>query len=261
MKRTPIRAPTQQSDIYITTSRQRSVLLRRAHRLLIEQRLPFITLHGLGAAIPVAVELALQLTGDMPTNSGPTRLTDEMVRAANADNTPASDSISTATLQPAASSLPAAVLSLSPFASSLFSVSIRTGTEVLIDDYLPLLPGLQPVAQRRQNSSIHITIALKPDAAAAILAAPQTKPTQSRAATGGGLNTTGGGGGADRGGGRGRGGAGGGGDRGRGRGRGRGGGDRTFDRGRGRGGGGGGGGTKHSHDGQQSPHAAKRQKQ
>ena len=234
VKRTPLRPPTLQHDIYITTSRQRTALLRRAHRLLIDERLPFIILHGLGAAIPVAVELALQLTGAMPANGGPARLTDELVRAANAADDLSDPTSAAVSSQLSASSLPAAVQSLSPFASSLFTVSIRTGTEVLIDDYVPLLPGLPPVAQQRHNSSIHITIAIKPDAAAAILASNDNRPTHTRTAAAATATTAAGGGSrASRGGG-------GGGDRGRGRGR---------------------GGGKHGHGNPQSFQPAKRQKQ
>ena len=65
VKRTPLRPPSRVFDVYVTTSRQRLVLLKRAHKLLLEDRLPFIVLHALGAAIAVAVELALQLMGDL----------------------------------------------------------------------------------------------------------------------------------------------------------------------------------------------------
>ncbi|PIA15004.1 hypothetical protein COEREDRAFT_18307, partial [Coemansia reversa NRRL 1564] len=58
-KRKPIRPSTSRADIYVTRERRRfSSHLRRARKLLFERNYPFITIHGLGAAIQHAISLA-----------------------------------------------------------------------------------------------------------------------------------------------------------------------------------------------------------
>ncbi|KAF9910286.1 ribonucleases P/MRP protein subunit pop7 [Lobosporangium transversale] len=58
-KRTPIRAPTLPTDIYITTSSSYKGQLARAIKLLVSDGHPFITLHAMGPAIERAIALAM----------------------------------------------------------------------------------------------------------------------------------------------------------------------------------------------------------
>ena len=137
-----MRPPSRACDMYVTTTRQRRVLLRRAHRLLIDERLPFIVLHGLGAAIPVAVELALQLMGELDAShsSRPQPPTEEQIRRANAVTEEAAEQGGRPSSSAASPSSPASLpAGLPPFASTFFTMRISTGTEVLLDDYIPLV--------------------------------------------------------------------------------------------------------------------------
>ncbi|KAJ2709157.1 hypothetical protein H4R19_004398 [Coemansia spiralis] len=111
-KRKPLRPSTSRADIYVTRERRRfNGHVRRARKLLFERNYPFITIHGLGAAIPCAIKLATT------------------VRASLGDQT---------------------------------TMDVSTDTVTLYDDVIPEDADTDISTQMRQNSAVHITMALLP---------------------------------------------------------------------------------------------------
>ncbi|KAG4096340.1 hypothetical protein H8356DRAFT_1292545 [Neocallimastix lanati (nom. inval.)] len=60
-KRTPQHLPIKKNDIYVSRKSSYIALIKRAKKLLLEKETSFIVLHGLGAAIKITVNLALEL--------------------------------------------------------------------------------------------------------------------------------------------------------------------------------------------------------
>lgn len=193
VKRTPLRPPTQRHDLYVTSSRHSAALVKRALSLLFEQpRCPFIEIHGLGLSIQLAIDLTLAITGKVELGHSSMRPVRHTV-----------------------SDTDAVTVRYVPYSPDMFDVSVRTGTVTLIDDYVPLLPELQPLTMKRYNSAIHIRVSLsemaqlavtvadtESDAVAASSSSPQHHRQQQspRGGRGGGSNRGGrGGGGAGRG--------------------------------------------------------------
>ncbi|KAJ2612648.1 hypothetical protein H4S08_002615 [Coemansia sp. RSA 1365] len=111
-KRKPIRPSTSRADIYVTRERRRfSSHMRRARKLLFERNYPFITIHGLGAAIQHAISLA---------NAVKTSLGGQV------------------------------------------TMEVTTDTVTLFDDIIPQNDADDISTQMRQNSAIHIKMALLP---------------------------------------------------------------------------------------------------
>ncbi|TPX70589.1 hypothetical protein SpCBS45565_g01658 [Spizellomyces sp. 'palustris'] len=65
-KRAPPRPPTLANDIYVSRKSQFVALSKRAQKLLDSSDFTFLTIHGLGAAINRAIELALYLREKNP---------------------------------------------------------------------------------------------------------------------------------------------------------------------------------------------------
>ncbi|KAJ3304959.1 hypothetical protein HDV03_002189 [Kappamyces sp. JEL0829] len=61
LKRPPPKPATLETDIYVKSSSHMRALLKRATLLLDKREFPAITIHGLGRAIPKAVQLALAI--------------------------------------------------------------------------------------------------------------------------------------------------------------------------------------------------------
>lgn len=64
-KRAPVRAPTLETDLYLTRKSLQKVQIARIKKLF-KQDKPFVTIHGLGGAINKAVELAFLFKEDEP---------------------------------------------------------------------------------------------------------------------------------------------------------------------------------------------------
>eukprot|EP01137_Pigoraptor_chileana_P030792 Opistho-2@17760 len=82
-KRTPFRLPTRKNDLYITRNSEFAAQLDRAQKLL-DSGLDEIFIHGLGAAINRAINLALRLqehykgTVQVSTNTSTIELVDDI---------------------------------------------------------------------------------------------------------------------------------------------------------------------------------------
>jgi len=140
IKRTPIRSNTKLNDIWVTTSRPTKIFFNRCVKLFSEKKQNEINLHALGAAIPVAVDLALQLQCRIPLSYS----------SLNQRQFNSPDNLI------AANALDPLQLQLSWVGE--LTVSVRTYTCTLIDDYEPLQPGLPLLTQQRNNSAISICI-------------------------------------------------------------------------------------------------------
>lgn len=60
-KRLPFHPPATKTDLYVTRRRNPAALYQRAYQLLVAEGEREIRIHGLGAAINTAVELALEV--------------------------------------------------------------------------------------------------------------------------------------------------------------------------------------------------------
>ncbi|KAI8872386.1 hypothetical protein GQ42DRAFT_115862, partial [Ramicandelaber brevisporus] len=69
-KRTPMRPLPQKHDLYVSAKRPLEPQLRRARTLLLRDKLPFVIIHGLGAAIEKALTLALMLKNKLGGSDG-----------------------------------------------------------------------------------------------------------------------------------------------------------------------------------------------
>ncbi|KAI9505476.1 hypothetical protein GGI25_001022 [Coemansia spiralis] len=68
-KRKPIRPSTSRADIYVTRERRKfNGHLQRARKLLVDRHYPHITIHGLGAAIQQAIQLANAIKASIGSN-------------------------------------------------------------------------------------------------------------------------------------------------------------------------------------------------
>ncbi|KAI9094034.1 ribonuclease P protein subunit p20 [Phlyctochytrium arcticum] len=63
-KRAPQRAPTLANDIYVSRKSNFIGLLKRGQKILDDEQYTTLTIHGLGAAMKRAIELALRLKED-----------------------------------------------------------------------------------------------------------------------------------------------------------------------------------------------------
>jgi hypothetical protein len=141
VKRTPLRPQTNRNDIYITTARNKKILYKRSVKLLVEEGVSSVNLYALGAAIPVAIELALSLQSKLSLD-----YSDEHNIDLN-PNKPGKKPL----IIPAQLAL--------PFGSRLV-VSTNTSTETLIDDYEPVKPDLPFVSLKRLNSAVRIKLSV-----------------------------------------------------------------------------------------------------
>ncbi|KAI9138086.1 hypothetical protein BKA69DRAFT_1093815 [Paraphysoderma sedebokerense] len=60
-KRAPQRLPTLKHDIYVSSKTKISALRSRAMKLLLEEKLPFVIVHGLGKTIEKAVQVCVEM--------------------------------------------------------------------------------------------------------------------------------------------------------------------------------------------------------
>eukprot|EP01089_Gocevia_fonbrunei_P021056 TRINITY_DN8013_c0_g1_i2.p1 TRINITY_DN8013_c0_g1~~TRINITY_DN8013_c0_g1_i2.p1 ORF type:complete len:133 (-),score=8.58 TRINITY_DN8013_c0_g1_i2:5-403(-) len=60
-KRTPLRPHAHKNEMYVSHTSNPKALFKRANKLLDDPNIPLIIIHGLGAAITKAVDLALEL--------------------------------------------------------------------------------------------------------------------------------------------------------------------------------------------------------
>eukprot|EP00026_Physarum_polycephalum_P021333 Phypoly_transcript_24520.p1 GENE.Phypoly_transcript_24520~~Phypoly_transcript_24520.p1 ORF type:complete len:158 (+),score=25.02 Phypoly_transcript_24520:67-540(+) len=78
VKRVPQRLPTKKNDIYVSRKTKYFFQYKRAKKLLDDGE-PEVMIHGLGAAVKRAIQLALKLTSELGVSMGATTSTVELL--------------------------------------------------------------------------------------------------------------------------------------------------------------------------------------